>query len=240
MSLTRENRDAEGADLLLKTPCKSDAMSTFPTIEQTEDQHHHQVNTTGAAAENASNVITPPPRPEQAEDRIDMNVGWNESWSYHDHESPCPSPRRGSSKMKDERTEPTSKTACKESPANPLVEKVATAEDLVKSFSSLFLGSAAPKVVAAKGNPSSLKSDWKSSSPVLTSSSQIHYDKPSQEDECSSGLRRKREAPMANTSGEKLYFSKLRLLPAKSNRADDDGIETTAPGENPYLSKLQE
>lgn len=140
--------------------------------------------------------------------------------------------------MMDERTEPTSKTASKENPATPLVEKVATAEDLVKSFSSLFLGSEAPKEVAAKGSPSSLKPDWKSSSPVLTSSSQIHYDQSSLEDECSEGARRKIEAPMATASGEKLYFSKLRLPPAKSDRADDDGIETTAPGENPYLSNF--
>lgn len=237
MSLTRENRDAEGADLLLKTPYKSDAMSTFPTTEQSEDDQHHQANTTGAAAENALNV-TPPPRPEQAEDRIDMKVAWNESSSYLDHKSPCSSPRRENSKMTDERIEPTSETAPKGNPDTPLVEKAATVEDLVKSFSSLFFSSEAPKEVAAKGSPSSLKPDWKSSPPVLTSSSQIHYDQSSQEDECIEGSRMRIEAPIATASGENLYFSKFHLPPAKSNRADDDGIETTAPGENPYLSKL--
>lgn len=76
-SLTKENREVEGADLLSKTPDKSEVMSTSPTIEKIGDEQYHQANTTGAAAENAlmmSNVTTPPPRPEQVEDRIAPNI----------------------------------------------------------------------------------------------------------------------------------------------------------------------
>ncbi len=248
MSLTRENREAEGKDLLLKTPDKSDAMSTFPMIEQTDDDQHHQANTTGAAAENGSNVTTTP-RPEQADDRIDPKIAWTESSSYHDHKSSCPSPRRESPKTTDEGTEPTSETDPKENPAPPLVEKTATVEDPVCSSSPPFLSSEAPKEVDAKGIPSLLKSDWKSSPGVLTGSSEINYGQSGQEDEFSEGLLRSIESPMATASdddgiettalAENPYLSKLHLTSAKSKTTNEDGIAApmaSAPGENPYLS----
>lgn len=149
MSLAKENREAEGADLLLKTPDKSHAMSTFPTTEQTEDDQHHQANPTVTAAEYTSNATMPLPRPEQAEDQIDMKVSWDESSSYHDHKSPCPNPRRESSKTTDERIEPKSETAPNEIPTPPLLEKAGTVEDPVKSSRPTLLSSEAPKEVVA-------------------------------------------------------------------------------------------
>lgn len=149
MSLVKENREAEGTDVRLKTLDKSHAMSTFPTTEQTKDDQQHQANPTGTAAEYTSNATTPLLRPVQAEDQIDMKVSWDESSSYHDHKSPCPNPRRESSKTKDERTKPKSETVPNEIPTPPLLKKAGTVEDTVESSRPTLFSSEAPKEVVA-------------------------------------------------------------------------------------------
>ena len=158
MSSTRENREAERADLESNMIKQSDAMGTSPTAEQPEGQQTHQANTVGVTPEKAllnSNVTTPPPRPGYIGGRSDKPMVWDEDYLEkhcsisQNHKSPCPRPRR---KGRNERTELAEETAPEEYaglPRAPLpAEKNATAED----------------------------SAWGSSSPLLSSSSETQSD----------------------------------------------------------------
>lgn len=151
MSSTRENREAERADLESNMTKKSNAMGNSPTTEKPEEQQTQQANTVGVNPEKAllnSNVTTPPPRPDHIEGRSDKPMVWDEDYLERhcsisqNHKSPCPSPRR---KGRNERTEPAEETAPEEYaglPRAPLpAEKNATVEDSAWGSSSLLLSS---------------------------------------------------------------------------------------------------
>lgn len=83
MSSTRENREAERADLESNMAKKSDAMGNSPTTEQPEEQQTQQANTVGVNPEKAllnPNVTTPPPRPDHIEGRSDKPMVWDEDY----------------------------------------------------------------------------------------------------------------------------------------------------------------
>lgn len=155
--------EAERADLVSNTAEKSDAMGTFPAIEQPHKEQTHQATSVGATTGNAllrSSVITPPPGAEHTVDRGNKPVIWDDDYFerhssiYQNHKSPCPGPRRKSAQAKNEGAELAAPENNTLSRTPPSVETSATAEDPVCRLSSPVLSSSF-KVHQEKQKPSS-------------------------------------------------------------------------------------